>query len=369
MQTTIEQLQESDPHLFGGAFFFGRGKPGRDQAVYLIPTIVFQIAVNFPDLRSHIDQAMVANPGICSKSLQVQLKCLLVEPIQKYERGFSGEITIFIDGLDECEGNQAQQYILHTIQDATLTYNLPLRFIVASRPEAHLQDILNPVNGHEKCSRISLVEYREVDAEIRCYFKDGFEQVRTTHLAMETADAQWPTQSAVNTLVDRASGQFLFAETVLKFVGSEWEDPVEQMNTILELDCSSAFSNMDAVFYLILQKCPKRQEMLRLLKYLVTFGASGLTTMAIISQVRLFETKQIVRHLACLIRLLFYRDEGLDEGVYPFLPDRITVSFFHISFCEFLEDERRSREFHVTNDEEIFILVIDSYVAEALLGR
>lgn len=167
----------------------------------------------------------------------------------------------------------------------------------------------------------------------------------------------------------RASGQFLFAETVLKFVGSEWEDPVDQLNAILDLDCSSAFSNMDVVFHLILQKCPKRQEMLRLLKCIITFNFAGLTTIAIVSQVRIFEAKQIMRNLAALVCLSSERDETLDESVYPFLFDRITVSFFHLSFREFLEDQRRSKNFHVRADRGSFDPVIYSYVEDALRGR
>lgn len=376
IQTTIEHLQGSNPDLFAGAFFFGKGKPGRDQAVHLIPTIAFQIAVNFPHFRPLIDKAMLANPGICSKSIKIQLQRLLVEPIQKSKNTFSQAVCIFIDGLDECEGVQAQRAILQAIQEALATQDLPLRFVVASRPEGHLQDVLNPAGGQEMCDRVSLIDYRDVDADVECYLRDGFSQIATTHSVMKNQYESWPDRHDIDTLIRRTSGQFLFAEIVLSFVGSEWEHPVEQLNSVLQLDQStdgsSIFSNMDMIYRMILEKCPKRQEMLRLLRCMVSRGEDffgGLTTLAIMAQVRSFEAKQIMRNLAALVCLSPTRDEVLDETIYPFLSDRINVSLFHVSFQEFLESSGRSKEFHVGADRKNFTLIMDSYVAEALLGR
>jgi len=60
MQKVAETLS-GDPqlkHLLAGSFFFGRGKPGRDKAKYLVPTIAYQIAINFPDMEKLIEAAL-----------------------------------------------------------------------------------------------------------------------------------------------------------------------------------------------------------------------------------------------------------------------------------------------------------------------
>ncbi|KAF9522654.1 hypothetical protein CPB83DRAFT_747908, partial [Crepidotus variabilis] len=67
-------------HLFAGAFFFGRNKPGRDLARYLFPTIAYQIAINVPGMRELIDHAMVLDPTLPSKTMEIQLCSIIIKP-------------------------------------------------------------------------------------------------------------------------------------------------------------------------------------------------------------------------------------------------------------------------------------------------
>ena len=40
--------------IFGGSFFFSRGKKGRDEGHYLFSTIAYQLALKVPGLRQHV---------------------------------------------------------------------------------------------------------------------------------------------------------------------------------------------------------------------------------------------------------------------------------------------------------------------------
>ena len=88
-------------------FFFARSDPQRNNDRKLITTIAYQITFNLPSVRDAINGAIEHDPSIFSKSLAVQLKYLIVEPLQPLiEAGFFNGPTsrhlVIIDGLDEC---------------------------------------------------------------------------------------------------------------------------------------------------------------------------------------------------------------------------------------------------------------------------
>ena len=64
---------------FGGSFFFSRGKHGRDQGHFLFSTIAYQLALNVPGLRQHINRIMELDPTLHTKSMGVQLQTLIVD--------------------------------------------------------------------------------------------------------------------------------------------------------------------------------------------------------------------------------------------------------------------------------------------------
>ncbi|KAJ7862246.1 hypothetical protein B0H14DRAFT_2240335, partial [Mycena olivaceomarginata] len=49
---------------------------------------------------------------------------------------------IVIDDFDECDGQEVQEEILLSVRNSTAGYDLPLRFIIASRPEPHICGML-----------------------------------------------------------------------------------------------------------------------------------------------------------------------------------------------------------------------------------
>ena len=52
--------------------------------------------------------------------------------------GSSSWFWVVVDGLDECQGRDEQRRILAEVAHMLSTHHLPLRFLIVSRPEAHL---------------------------------------------------------------------------------------------------------------------------------------------------------------------------------------------------------------------------------------
>jgi hypothetical protein len=130
------------------SFFFSRTDPSRNSVQPLIATIAYQITLNIPDVRNAILRTIERDPLIFSKSLAVQFKSLIVEPLQQVvEAGFFNEPNscrlVIIDGLDECFNPNIQRNILEVLANAHRQHRLPLLFLFASRPEQHISHVFN----------------------------------------------------------------------------------------------------------------------------------------------------------------------------------------------------------------------------------
>ena len=125
------------------SFFFSRNDPSHSNVNSLITTITYQITLNLPQVWDAILGAIEYDPLIFSKSLVVQVKTLIVVPLQLLaEASFFNEPTschlIIIDGLDECSDPKIQQNILEVLVNAQWQYQLPLTFLFVSQPKQHI---------------------------------------------------------------------------------------------------------------------------------------------------------------------------------------------------------------------------------------
>ena len=149
LQTLAELLSSPSEcsQNFGGSFFFSRGKTGRNHGHFLFSTIAYQLALKVPELRQQVNSIMVSDPTLHTKSMEVQLRTLIVDAFGILS-GRSDPpppppprppYLVIIDGLDECHDKAAQQSILRLLCEAITVHKLPLRFLIGSRPESHIR--------------------------------------------------------------------------------------------------------------------------------------------------------------------------------------------------------------------------------------
>jgi len=123
----------------GGCFFFRRGTPGCNVKDHLFSTLAYQLATNVHDMLEHVDWAMAQEFSLPKRSVTVQLKRLIIEPIQVLPTPVRPTIII----IDECEDSNSQRDILTLIGQVTMDPNVAIRFIVASRLEHQICDLFN----------------------------------------------------------------------------------------------------------------------------------------------------------------------------------------------------------------------------------
>jgi hypothetical protein len=256
----LQRIAELEEIYFGGGFFFRRGTPGCNVKDHLFSTLAYQLATNIHGMLEPVDQAMMRDFSLPKRSAAVQLKQLIIKPIRLLQIPLRPTIII-IDGLDECEDLNLQRDILTLIGQVTMDPGVAIRFIIASHPEHQICEMFNKEPLFSKTRRLVLDEGYDTAADIERYLRDKFEDIHLRNKdIMPDIENPWPTKRDLRRLVRRASGQFIYAAMVIKFVDSDldFRTPEEKLTIILKpspMQCSP-FSDLDCLYTQILSVYP-----------------------------------------------------------------------------------------------------------------
>ena len=340
----IAERCELEKLLLAG-FFFSRSDPTRSNSKFLITTISYQIAINIPGTREKITAAIDRDPLILSRSLKAQVAALIVKPLREaLEAGYFNAPTsrrlIIIDGLDECDPPAAQCSILEVISRLFRDYGLPLLVFIASRPERHLTHSFSTGSLPEFHTTLALDDTYKPDGDIRLYLADNFRQVKATHPMKCYLDHAWPSDDVLESLVKKASGQFIYASTVVKYISSIRHQPADRLNVILGIRPprhvrEMPFGQLDALYTHIFTSVEDRETVLLILGF------------------QLLPFRDISMN-AGNIEDFFFLNRGDIEMLFGDLTSIITISqvppyidILHASLGDFLLDAARSKEFYI----------------------
>ncbi|KAJ3964673.1 hypothetical protein EV361DRAFT_873817, partial [Lentinula raphanica] len=226
-QTIAERFRQGGK--LAASFFFWRRDPIRNNVKRLVPTIAFQIAIAIPVLRAAITAAVEANPMILNDFFETQFQELILRPFQTLDECDTDiPLLVVLDGLDECMDGRDQERILLTIADVLQSKSIPLLFLVTSRPEPRIRKVFDRVTTFCLCNRHAL---EDSDEDIHKYLSDRFAEINSRRILRTNSDVEqpWPTSWQLNELVYKASGQFIFAITVVNFVDNDFSLPSERL--------------------------------------------------------------------------------------------------------------------------------------------
>ena len=334
---------ESSDQNFGGSFFFSRGKHGRDQGHFLFSTIAYQLALKVPGLRQPINRIMKLDPTLHTKSMGVQLQKLIVDAFKCLSPLPQRSYLVIIDGLDECDDKTIQQSILRLLCESIRVHKLPLRFLVGSRPESHIRDSFDQKSLYTITHRVVLDKTFHPGRDIRIFLRDGFAKICADNSIMSQVEKPWPVEGIIDLLVQRSSGQFIYAATVLKFVGADFCSPKKQLALVLTPD-PTALSDLDQLYTQILSVYPSAVNIVEVLGIIT---ASRSNSPEVIEDILGMEEGELKLVLSGLSSLMDGNGEVWHEGVISYvIPD-----FAHTSFRDYLFDSSRSGPFHVNLKE------------------
>jgi len=270
-----------------GAFFASNRIADCSDGSRIIITLAVQLMQSLPSTAKYIDKALHQDPQILSKGREVQMKALIVEPIKRIATmtRFLSTITfglksyptlIVIDGLDEVTGKEVQTDIIRIIGNIMNDIRLPLRFLVSSRPEPHIIEAIQSLQSRFPEDRVSIMDLRKdvlVHRDIRRYFKIKFEEIRAKD---DYLPLDWPGEDVVDQLVDKASGQFIYATTIIPYIMFEYHSPEERLAIIRGLletpPGDKPYHNLDELYTLIVRNATRGGDILQILALLITIN-------------------------------------------------------------------------------------------------
>ncbi|KAJ2919397.1 hypothetical protein MD484_g1026, partial [Candolleomyces efflorescens] len=376
LQQTIA-VKCSESKILGSAFFFSAGDPTRNGLTHIVPTIACQLGQHSPVLRNTIGKAIEEDPLIFKKTLGIQMDTLIVTPF-KYVCS-TGELdpntfphAILIDGLDECVGEVNQAELLSTIKHCLLDNDLPFRIFISSRPEWSIRVALSddpegyfyPLTYH-----IKLSDQYDATADIRRYLWRRLQDIGSRSLDRRAQPHLWPTSEDVENLVAAASGQFVYAATIVKYVSERHSSPVDRLRTVIEWTPHGAqhtrpFEALDILYRSILSVAKELYEAVD-----TNHGRDFLM---------LIRAHQInSEHRTGFGASISYFQEsiGLEEGGHQALfsdlhslvyfsqdPDHQEweqLYFYHRSFSEFLDSESRAQYLFVS-EARVYTYVVET---------
>ncbi|KAJ6484206.1 hypothetical protein C8R45DRAFT_297547 [Mycena sanguinolenta] len=328
MQTLARQLQVTGK--LGGSFFFKRGHATCGNGKTLVTTIAYQLALSVPWLKAPISQAVENDPSIVARCIETQMQRLVSDPCRPYEN--RDPVAIIVDGLDECEGHDIQEEILHAIRTASSHSPSPLRFIVASRPEPHIREVFDS-SLYSDVRRFSV---EQSFADIRKYLRDEFSRIHREHWTMARVPSPWPESKVLENLVRNSSGHFIYASTVIKFIDDKNYRPTDRLAVVEDRDTTrsvKAFDPLDQLYMSILQSAARQSELVPILCAIANFD---LTVGEIDELFELVDgdTRLMLRGLHSVLLV----PENDEEPIYS----------HHASFLDFLDNPSRSHNFHAS---------------------
>ncbi|KAF7369406.1 NACHT domain-containing protein [Mycena venus] len=324
----------------GASFFFKRGDPERGSWHRLFTTIAFQLAHSVPGLLLHIQHAVEANKLVVNQAKELQFQRLVVETLQQAPMPEVLPILV-LDGLDECEDPQIQQDILRLFISVIHVHNLPLRILIASRPEPHIRGSIETKVSSDICQLMELHADKTAYEDVRTYLKDGFCTIYSQYSAegIDLGDA-WPFPEAVEHLVKKSSGIFIYAVTVIRFVGDLYSGshPQERLDSVLNLNPEST-APLDDLYTQILSVVKQTDRQLRIM-HAIWHRESQLAFYADPEEIDFLlvlprgTSRLALRGLHSLLEV---------PPVATRFSLRFPVNLLHTSFADYLGDPRRSK--------------------------
>lgn len=321
-------------NILGASFFCSRDYLDRKELKNIFPTLAYQLACHYPQFRDHLVKVIKQDPSAAHNSLISQLRDLLVDPLSATDIS----CVIVIDALDECIDDQPASAILSVL--GRLVSKLPMvKFFITGRPEPRIRSgfrlpLLEPFT---QIFLLHKVDSESVGGDIRLYLTEKLATISKRRSGLDLAEA-WPSDKDITALVEKSSGLFIFASTVVRFIESEHHEPIERLRLITSQADDTSYegaSGTDSLYFQVLRDAfsgiNERSVFIDLKRILsaVVLALNPLTRDGL-AQLLNINSAVISATLRHLHSVLLVPAEGSKE-----------IRVFHKSFPDFLQDPDR----------------------------
>ncbi|KAF9454357.1 hypothetical protein P691DRAFT_391721 [Macrolepiota fuliginosa MF-IS2] len=368
-QTVAEYALEND--ILGAVYFFSRPN-GRNKYTEVFITLAYQLGVRFPGYQPLVGAKLAAEPDLLTKAPRIQFRKLIVEPLLSlsHER----KRVIMLDGLDECDDEDNQLEIIELINDLLRSNtSLPIIWMVCSRPESHLKRIFARSDYAVRCWREFLpIDSEESRNDTEIFIRGRFDEIheRYGECLEEDAEGSWPPETGIKRIVEKASGLFVLADTLLRHIDDpKTRNPDRRLSEVLAflehshvIGSQSPMHDLDLFYTLILSDIPV-EDWLIIRQILVASTFRAHREKDFVSNRGDPLAVQPMCNLLGISRAKFYiAMRRLHSVVYipePSDAAETPLHFFHATFLDYLTDPNRAGRFFIGR------LLTDLYITVA----
>lgn len=336
------QLHPPDKVFLGASFFFNQVDATRNSTVEFFTTVAWCLSTISPDNGSPIIRAIRDNPGIETKSPQEQFRKLIADPLASLDQHtfVPFQLVVVIDALDECDDKDAET-MLGMLENLAHLSQVRLRLFITSRRETHISRSFMDLPSHlYRTIRLEKVKSSlGQEDDITFYLSKTLKDISTRYRVKDGGISI----SDLKKLAKKADGLFIYAVTACRFLNTnQFSNKVFRdirLSLILEQD-QGPQQEIDGIYLKVLKfpELERDHETLRDLFYshisrLIGFIVVLLRPVSVDTLCNLLPKarEEIDYYLGYLHAILNIPDD-------PQLP----VTLIHLSFRDFILDEKRS---------------------------
>ena len=365
-QTVCEKYAEKG--FLAASFFFTRSCATRNAMQYLFPTILAQIVVLLPGMLGGLQKTIKKDPFIANRDGGAIR--LLVEMFSSSESPSFHPHLVVIDGLDECSGNDDQRLILNYIHELIHIHRLPLRFLIASRPEPQIRQAFEHTGAMATTATcISLYDAHGAHEDVLKFLESEFSRIYNSDKhadIMRFVPKPWPPPRVFRQLAEKSEGYFIYASTVIKYIDEEYFSPLDRLEEVMGIghavhdsDELSPFAELDKLYIQVFSSCRRPALLKQILGFTFIGVSPAITGIENILSLRPGEVLLVCRGLQSIVR--FHSDLR-----FP------SFGLVHASLGDFLRDETRSGMHYLNTDrweDDILRAILHSQSRHNLTGE
>ncbi|KDN44163.1 hypothetical protein RSAG8_05636, partial [Rhizoctonia solani AG-8 WAC10335] len=326
-------------HRLAASFFCSRQLAECNDVNRIFPSIAYQLAQFSPAFRSALSAAIEKDQDAHHKVLTEQFEALIRRPLLAVLAArppISEGLVAVIDALDECTNKESTRDILDVLLSKVA--DLPIKFIVSSRPEPQIRDQMN-----DERVRFRLVLHEldtgHVRADIDTYIREELKPMKPV-----------PSEQQIAALVKKAGILFIYAATAVRYIGYDnfKSDPEDRLRAILagpESQQDGENDEIDELYNTVLEAAlgnrrlrkVERDNMQHVL-YTVVCGRDPLTVSGLSELLQIHNTDRVRAVLRPLWSVLHVVGAGE------------LVTTLHASFPDFMFDPARSKAYYCNLD-------------------
>ena len=346
---TVCERATADPEIMlGGSFFCSRtGVSAQRDIRCVVPTLAQLMARQSMEFSIALAQEIARDRDVQHKIAAAQVKQLLHVPLLAIKDS-RAPILFVIDALDECGGdssdgvldNMKSHGIVSSMLKALVSLtesepNLPVKFLVTSRPEAQIRDTSISDEKLSHILRLHSIDTEEVEADIGRYITNAIND----ELSVKPKFQGIITDSDMKDLVRLCDGLFIVAATAIKHTFNAGADAaVARFKKLLNASGNSlsagAAAPLDRMYELILTDAARvsgseATELPALLRLLASILSARMTlSIAALADLLNLEPYDVRASLSLLHAVVYVPEDDNTPGLRT----------LHASFGDYLLD-------------------------------